>query len=104
VYCWPIWLLAGIASAHIVVHFMDMGLVGVPAFALVFTFGSQSHLGWCPRLDGLLHLCLCLHSGVVRGHIGGHHGYGVHGCGHNVGGGVMGMGNQRTMVMMKKEG
>jgi len=50
-------------------------------------------LGWCPRLDGHLHLCLCSHLGVVCGHIGGHHGYGVCGCGHNVGGGVAGMGN-----------
>ena len=64
----------------------------------------QSHLGWCPHLDGHLPLCLCSHSCVVHGHIGGHHGYGVHGCGHNVGGGVAGMGNQQMMVVMKKEG
>jgi len=74
--------------------FMDVGLVGVPAFTLVFMFSSWLHLGWCPRLDGNLRLFLCSHLGVVCGHIGGCHGYGVHGCGHNMGGGVMGMGNQ----------
>jgi hypothetical protein len=104
VYCRPIWSLAGLASARVVARFMDVDLVGVPAFALVFAFGSRSHLGWRPRLDGRLRLCLCSRSGVVRGHIGGRRGYGVQGCGHNVGGGVAGMGNQRTMVVMKKEG
>ena len=79
-------------------HFMDMGLVGY------LRSHWCSHLGWCPCLDGHLSLCLCSHSGVVHGHIGGHHGYGVHGCGHNMGGGVVGMGNQQMMVVMKKEG
>jgi len=59
----------------------------------------------CPyHKEKSLYQCLCLCSGVVRGHIGGRRGYGVHGCGHNMGGGVAGMGNKQTMVVMKKEG
>ena len=73
-----IWLLAGIVSAHIVACFMDMNLVGVLMFALVFTFGSPSHLDWHPHLDGCLCLCLSLCLGDV------------HDCGHNVGGGSWG--------------
>jgi hypothetical protein len=95
--------LVVIASACIIVCFMDMDLVGVLAFTLVFTFGSQLHLGWHLHLDVHLCLYLCLRSGGICGCIGGHHGYGVYGCGCNVGGGFVGMGNQWMMVM-KKEG
>jgi hypothetical protein len=77
--------------------------VGVVTFALVFAFGSKLHLGWCLHLDGHLCLCLCSCSGGICGRIGGHRGYGVYGCGCNVGAGFSGMGNQQTMVM-KKEG
>ena len=67
-------LSASIASTCIVVHFMDW--VGVSAFTLVFMFGSWSHLGWHPCLDGCLQLCLCSCSGGVCSRIGGHHGCG----------------------------
>jgi hypothetical protein len=77
--------------------------VEVHVLALVFAFGSQLHLGWRLCLDMHLCLCLCSHSGGICGCIGGHCGYGVYGCGCNVGAGFVGMGNQQTMVM-KKEG
>ena len=89
-------LLAGIASAHVVAGFMDMDLVGVLMFVLVFVFDLWLHLGWCPHLDG----CLCLHSGVVHGCIGGHHGYVVYGCGQNMG---CGDGQRIDNGGMKKE-
>jgi hypothetical protein len=76
---------------------------GTRAFTLVSAFGSWLHLGWRLRLDVHLCLCLCSHSGGICGRVGGCRGYGVHGCGCNVGGGLAGMGNQRAMVM-KKEG
>ena len=85
-------LFASIASTHVVAHFMDMDWVGVPVCALVFTFSSQLHFGWHPHLDGRLQSCLCLCGGVC-GCISGCCGCGIDGCGHNMGGGVVRMGN-----------
>jgi len=59
VYCWPIWLLAGIVSARVVAHFMDVGLVGVPAFTLVFAFGLVSMFGWAFELVFVLMFGCC---------------------------------------------
>jgi len=52
VHCQCIWLLAGISGARVMARFMDEIVVGVLTFGLVFMFGSQSHLGWHPCLDG----------------------------------------------------
>ncbi|EDQ99422.1 uncharacterized protein LACBIDRAFT_335070 [Laccaria bicolor S238N-H82] len=50
--CRCIRLLGGIAGARVLARLMDVDVVGVLAFGLVFVFGSRSHLGWRPCLGG----------------------------------------------------